>query len=294
MNEKRNIICYGEMLWDCYPDTKKPGGAPLNVAAHLAMHGNQTSIITKVGKDKLGTELLAFAKAINVDCNYVQETKDLETGQVLVTLTDKGIPHYEILAPVAWDNIENEEQLNSAVANSAAFVYGSLAARNPISKKTLLNLLKLSNLNICDLNIRQSYFSRDLLHELLSRTHILKINEEEAVLLSKLFNLKYEKLMEKIADKFGLDMVILTLGSKGAEVLEQGIVYKTGTYKIVPVDTVGSGDAFLAAFIHSLLAGEKIESALDHAMLMGAYVATQQGAIPHHNLDMIAKLKKTA
>ena len=292
MNEKRNIICFGEMLWDCYPNEIKPGGAPLNVAAHLAQLGNQATILSKVGEDKLGEELIAYSSDLKVDCSLVQRSTTAPTGQVLVQLTEKGIPSYDILEPAAWDSIQSSHQASIQVSKAAALVYGSLASRSDLSRNTLLELLKVSQLNICDLNIRQQYYSRALIYEILSKTHILKINEDEAVLLAELFELDPAKIIQQLTDKFMLDMIILTLGSKGAEVFHKGILYKAQTYKIVPVDTVGSGDAFLATFIDGLLRGKRIETVLDAAMRMGAYVATQKGAIPDHNYELIAELKK--
>jgi len=280
---KGQIVCFGEVLWDCYPDQKKLGGAPLNVAAHLAKLGSTATVISRIGEDSYGKELLPIVDSFGLDLNYVQQDNKWPTGKVLVTLSPGGLPSYEIQKPVAWDQIALNDVNENLVSQSAALVFGSLAARNKTSRNTLLHLLTKSKLNICDLNIRQGYYDYALIQSLLSQSNILKINDDEAMLLSELFKFSEKDLYKRLEDIFGLDMIIQTKGAKVAEVYHQGEHYEASSYAITPIDTVGSGDAFLAGFIHRYLGGSDVEKALDFGMRMGAYVATCSGAIPDYN-----------
>ena len=276
------IVCFGEVLWDVYPDGKKLGGAPFNVSAHANKLGLKAHMISRVGKDPLGEEILRAMEVQGISTNYTQVDDRIETGVVDVLLDEFGKPSYTIKAPVAWDDIQANNENKALMVQSEAFVYGSLVCRTIKSKSSLFELAKLAKLNICDLNIRQSFFDKALIVDLLEITHILKINDEEAELLMDLFEINKTDFYEKLSEQFSLDIIIQTLGAKGAEAFSKGQLYQAPGIKTNVVDTVGSGDSFLAAFIQQYLNGEHISSCLEKGCELGAYVASQKGAIPAH------------
>jgi fructokinase len=274
------IVCFGEVLWDVYPDGKKLGGAPFNVAAHATQLGLKAHMISRVGKDALGEEIIQAIKAHSISPGYTVMDENFETGVVNVLLDQQGKPTYDIKQPAAWDFIVANRDNITLVQEAEAFVFGSLACRSTISRNSLFELAKLSRRNICDLNIRLNYYNEDLITALLQISNILKINDEEAHLLQSLYSIPEAKFYETLSEKFGLDLIIQTLGAQGAEVYQDGKVVRSPGVRIDVVDTVGSGDSFLAAFIRQLLAGENLESCLRFATATGALIATKRGAIP--------------
>lgn len=257
MHEKKNtIVCFGEVLWDVYADGKKLGGAPFNVAAHLHQLGSESHMISKVGNDDLGKEILKSVAAQSISTRYTLIDQEYHTGMVQVTLDDQGKPSYDIKQPAAWDRLLLTEQNQIIVREAAALVYGSLACRSDQNLETLLTLTEVSKLNICDLNIRLDYYSESLISTLLHRADILKINDEEAHLLMQIYGIEKQDFYATITQKFGIGIIIQTLGADGAEVYSDSKVYHSKGFEVEVLDTVGSGDAFLAGFIHHYLRGE--------------------------------------
>ena len=286
-SEDRLVTCFGEILWDLYPEGKQLGGAPFNVAAHLHKLGTRSQIISRVGQDALGEDIIAAAEQQGVQPIFIQKDDTLATGIVKVTLDEGGVPSYDIALPSAWDKILLTEANKQLVRRSFALVYGTLALRSKDSYDTLLELLKLSPLNICDLNIRQDYYSKDLITELLGQTHILKINDEESDLLKTMFDLSSDSFYPDLTTKFPLSVIIKTMGKDGAEVWKDGKIYRGQSIKKSVKDTVGSGDAFLAAFIHNYLSDMSLLDCVNEACKLGAYVATRSGAIPDYDVDKL-------
>ena len=280
MTSNNLVTCFGEILWDLYPEGKKLGGAPFNVAAHLHKLGSRSQIISRVGQDQLGNEIIAAAEAQGVEPIYIQKDNSLPTGVVKVSLDNGGIPSYDIKRPSAWDEIELTKKNKQLVNQSKALVYGTLASRNVQSRTTLLELMKASSLNICDLNIRQDYYSRELLAIMLQHTHVLKVNDEEAELLINMFGWSSDRFYNDLTQNYPISVIIKTLGKDGAEVWKDGEMILGQPVEIQVVDTVGSGDAFLAAFIHNYLQDNSLQVCIDAACQLGAYVATKSGAIP--------------
>ena len=286
-NTKPYIVCFGEVLWDVYPDGKKLGGAPFNVSAHANKLGLTAHMISKVGNDPYGKEILDAIHAQGISSVYAQVDFTFETGVVDVVLDENGKPTYNIKMPVAWDYIHIDDKNKPLLAKAEAFVYGSLVCRTNRSRQSLFELAELSKLNICDLNIRQSFFDKKLISALLDITHILKINDEEAELLQELFEIEAADFYKKLSEQFSLDMIIQTLGANGAEAYCKGELHTAPGIKTNVIDTVGSGDSFLAAFIQNYLNGESISTCLEKGCELGAYVASQKGAIPEHPADTI-------
>ncbi len=279
-NKDPYIVCFGEVLWDIYPDAKHLGGAPFNVAAHARQLGLKSEIISSVGDDENGREILGAIKNQKLSTAYTTVNQHHDTGVVNVVLNETGHPTYEIKAPAAWDYISSDEKIKELVQSANALVYGSLACRSEQSRNTLFELIKLSSFNICDLNIRLSFYDKDLINMLLLSANVLKINDDEAALLMELFELDEKDFYKNLSEQFSIDIIIQTLGARGAEVYSDGMLYVVDAVKIEVVDTVGSGDAFLAAFITEMLAGNKLGDCLQFAVGTGGLLATKRGAVP--------------
>lgn len=278
--ENVHIVCFGEILWDVYPNMKRIGGAPFNVAAHLNQLGTAAEVISRVGTDDLGQAVLSELALKKINPYYIQSDPHQSTGVVIVKLNSQGIPQYKIKESVAWDYIKETEQNFQLVSRSSAFLYGSLACRNEISRNTLFGLLHQSQFNVCDLNIREGFYSKPLIQKLISATNILKINDEEAILLQRLFGLSKQTFYQDLIGRFGVNLIIQTRGENGAEVFASDVLFEHPGYKTQVLDTVGSGDAFLAAFLDAYLKDQDVNKALDRGCKLGSFVASKSGAIP--------------
>lgn len=281
---KQDFICFGEVLWDLLPSGKLPGGAPMNVAYHLHTLGSAGKMISKVGKDALGNELLSILAKKNISRDLIQIDTIHPTGTVAVTLNAKGSPSYEIVQPVAWDYIELSS-LQEATKNAAVFIYGSLAARNEKSRNTLLSLLSTDALKVLDVNLRIPFYNQTSLEPLLAKADLVKMNEEELAIISEWYSIKQSTEKEQLAylqNKFHWKGIILTKGAEGAIFYSTDALHQQPIFKITVADTIGSGDAFLAGFLHNYLRKETIEKCLRLGAFMGAFVATQKGAMPSY------------
>ncbi|HSI75245.1 MAG TPA: carbohydrate kinase [Lunatimonas sp.] len=290
----KKIICFGEMLWDIFPKGKIAGGAPMNVALHLQHLGLDVSMISRVGEDKLGKKLLKFVRKYHLNQELIQLDSVLPTGTVLVNDSDPENIRYEIVKPAAWDSIQWNEATALQVKRADAFVFGSLAAREATSRETLFKLLTLGTLKILDINLRPPYYSPELLEQLLLKSDILKINEEELTILANYYNLpvKMSQALGKLTELFDIQMICVTLGAKGAILFTDDEIVSHPGYPVTVVDTVGSGDAFLAGFIYKYLEKQSPAHILDYACALGALVATLSGGTPKYELDEIEKIKK--
>lgn len=282
------------MLWDIFPKGKIAGGAPMNVALHLQHLGLDVSMISRLGSDKLGKKLLKFIKNYHLNQDLIQLDTDLPTGTVLVNDSDPENIKYEIVRPAAWDNIQWTEETALQVKRADAFVFGSLAAREQSSREALFKYLSLDTLKILDINLRQPYYSPELLELLLLKCDILKINEEELTILANYYNLpdKLALALGKLTELFDIQMICVTLGANGALLFADDEIISHPGYPIRVVDTVGSGDAFLAGFICKYLEKQSPEHILDYACALGALVATLAGGTPKYGLEEIEKIKK--
>ncbi len=280
---QRSILCFGEVLWDVLPTGKIAGGAPMNVAFHANALGLDARMVSRVGADDLGNEISLFLKEKGVSIDLIQTDPTFPTGIVHVFLDEKGSPSYEIVQPVAWDFIRPSDDLHDAAAGVDALVFGSLACRSDRTKKTLLGLLELAALRVFDVNIRQPFCSKFLLEELLPKADIVKMNDEELVILANHWGageLDEAAQMAFLKRKFDLETLIVTKGPHGASCLDEtGMHHQTG-FSVKVADTIGSGDAFLAGFISKMLAGENAGECLQFACAVGALVATKRGGTP--------------
>ena len=281
MNKIPLIVGVGEVLWDKLPFGKKIGGAPLNFTNNVAELGANAYMISAIGKDKSGNEILKEISKTKIKC-LIQEN-DKNTGLVHVTLED-GLPYYNIVENVAWDYIEYKDEYKQLVKSADAICYGTLGCRCETSYNTITRLIKEtgeSTIKLFDINLRNNYYSPELIFELLGYANIFKINEDEFVILKSIlnFNLSDSEIIQFLIEKYDLLYVILTNGSKNSIVYGKNKVSIIGTPKVDVSDTVGAGDAFTAGFIYSLLMGYKLEVAHNKAVALAAYVCTKNGGI---------------
>jgi fructokinase len=284
------ITCFGEILWDNFPNYKIIGGAPLNVALRLKSFKNDVSIIGSVGADKDGWEIINYLRKNKINIEGLQIDEKFNTGIVQVTLNKEGSASYDISYPSAWDNIKITEGIKKQVSESDAFFYGSLAARNKISRDTLYELLKLPVYKILDLNLRPPHYNFELLLDLMKYADFIKLNKEElngiiAGMGAKLNNLEASiKLISKIT---GTKTICITNGGEGSVLFFDTKFYYNYGHQIKVADTVGAGDSFLAALIDQLLKNKLPQKALDYASAVGASVASRQGANPELSNETI-------
>ena len=278
-----NITCFGEVLWDVFPTHKKIGGAPLNVAIRLQSFENKVSIISSIGTDKKGDKLLEFVKENNINVEGLQVNDQFKTGVAKVVLSSKGSATYDLKYPRAWDKIELTDTAKKLVVNSDAFIYGSLVARDDVSKNTLFELLKCANYKIFDVNLREPYYKKEVLIDLMNEADFLKFNDDEIYEISKYLDSKYNSLEQNIyyiAKKTNTKSICVTKGSHGAVLFYNDKLYYNSGSKIKVVDTVGAGDSFLASIISKLLNNTKPQEAINFACAVGALVASNEGANP--------------
>ena len=276
------IACFGEMLWDVLPTGKQPGGAPLNVAVHLHNFGLDAQIISRVGHDDLGTELLAFVEAKGIGTDYVQRGETHLTGVVKANVSDSMEVTYQIVKPVAWDYIQHTAEVSALVETAAAFVFGSLAARHAPSRETLYRLLQQAKLKVFDVNLRPPHYSRDVVTYLLHQADVVKLNHHELAELTGWFGVSAaeETALRWLAERFGLQAVCVTKGADGAALWVGQQLHHSPGIPVQVQDTIGSGDAFLAALLRGWLAGQAPAHYLAFACAAGSLVASHRGATP--------------
>ena len=280
------IVGMGEALWDCLPEGKKIGGAPANFAYHVSQLGFNSCVVSAVGRDADGDEIVEVLKqkGLSTAIGHV----DYPTGTVQVTLDALGVPQYEIKEGVAWDNIPFTEELSRLALKTRAVCFGSLAQRNEVSRNTINRFLDGmpdadGQLKIFDVNLRQNFYTKEVLCDSMRRCNILKINDEELVAISRIFGYPGINLQDKcwiLLAKYNLKMLILTCGTNGSYVFAPGVVSFQETPKVSVVDTVGAGDSFTATFTAAILAGKPMVEAHKLAVEVSAYVCTQSGAMP--------------
>lgn len=281
----KTVTSIGEILWDVFSDRRNAGGSSMNVALNLHKQGIKSNFISAVGKDELGKELTDFLNHQNFKTDLIQ-VNELPTSTVEVKLDSLQQATYTIVEPVAWDAIQLTDEVIDAVKNADAFVYCCLTCRNAESRKTILSLLEYAKTKIFDINLRAPFYQKELIGELLAKADILKINEDEIVWVKETFGLTgsiNEQILKQLSSKYNIEIICLTLGDKGACVLKDGKLFKHAGYKVQVADTVGAGDAFLATFVACYLQGYSIETILDNACKVGAFVASQAGANPEYN-----------
>ncbi len=283
---KDYVVGMGEALWDILPEGKKIGGAPANFAFHVSQFGLPGCVVSAVGDDQLGKEILDNFSSKGL--NQLISVVPYPTGTVQVELDEAGIPVYDIKENVAWDNIPYNEALEGLARNTRAVCFGSLAQRNAVTRETISKFLDAmpeneDNLVVFDVNLRQGFSAKENLCNSMERCNILKINDEELDSLSLMLGFPDLDIQDKcriIVDQFNLKILILTCGINGSYVFTPDSVSFLPTPKVEVADTVGAGDSFTAAFIASLLKGKSVAEAHAKAVQTSAFVCSRKGAMP--------------
>ena len=280
------VVGMGEALWDMLPEGKKIGGAPANFAYHVSQFGLDSRIVSAVGEDELGAEILKNFREKKLNCMI--ETVPYPTGTVQVELDINGVPCYDIREGVAWDNIPFTPALEGLARQTRAVCFGSLAQRSVVSRETINRFLDAmpdgeGQYKIFDINLRQGFYTKEILCNSMRKCNILKINDEELVTVSRMFGYPGIDLQDKcwiLLAKYNLRMLILTCGVNGSYVFTPGEISFVETPKVEVADTVGAGDSFTAAFVASILKGKPVPEAHKIAVATSAFVCTQNGAMP--------------
>lgn len=280
------VVGMGEALWDVLPDGKKIGGAPANFAFHAGQAGMDSRVVSAVGNDALGEEALATLEGKGLNIEAVARV-DFPTGVVNVSLGEQGIPQYDICEGVAWDNIPFTPTLANLASQAQAVCWGSLAQRNEVSRKTIFSFLDAmpsdeERLKVFDINLRQQFYTLEIIEASCRRANVLKINDEELVLVSELLRLgagSPEVLCRSLMERYGLRILVLTCGANGSYVFTPVETSYRVTPKVQVADTVGAGDSFTATLVGELLRKTPVGVAHEHAVEVAAYVCTQQGAM---------------
>ncbi len=282
--EKRTIVGIGESLWDCLPQGTKLGGAPVNFAYHVHQFGYDAVAISALGNDILGDQTRKELDAVKLP--YIMPIVAEPTGTVQVTLDEEGVPTYDIKQNVAWDNIPFNEEIEAAAKRAQVVCFGTLAQRNSVSRNTIQQFLKATPkdcLKVLDINLRQNFYTKDIIRESVAACDILKINDEELITIGRLFGypgLDLENKCWLLLGKYNLKMLIVTCGINGSYVFGPAVKSFIETPQVEVADTVGAGDSFTASFCAALLAGKTLEEAHQLAVNVSAYVCTQAGAMP--------------
>lgn len=274
------VTCIGELLWDVLPDGRKLGGAPANVAFHLAQLGLPVRLVTRVGRDELGEAARGALQAHGLPTDDLQWDDALPTGAAHVLLDAAGIASYRFVTPAAWDAIAVPDYVPEVV------VFGSLAQRDERSERAVHEFVARASVRVYDVNLRPPFTTLDIVRASLPLATVVKVNDEEAGLLAEAFGLprELESLAAGLAERYGTQLICITRGASGAAIWARGTWAEAPGLPIEPLDTVGAGDAFLAALVHGWLAGDPATHILERANRLGAYVATRAGAMPAHEV----------
>lgn len=292
------VVGMGEALWDVLPEGKKIGGAPANFAYHVSQFGLESRVVSAVGDDKLGNEICADFREKKLRTLIAKVP--YPTGIVQVVLDDAGVPCYDIRENVAWDNIPFSPELEALARETRSVCFGSLAQRSIVSRETINKFLDAmpdgeGQCKIFDINLRQGFYTKEVVCNSLTKCNILKINDEELVTISRMFNYPGIDLQDKcwiLLGKYNLKMLILTCGVNGSYVFTPGAVSFVETPKVEVADTVGAGDSFTAAFVAAILRDKPVNEAHRLAVEASAFVCTQNGAMPELPQELIDRVNR--
>ncbi|MGE8528450.1 carbohydrate kinase family protein [Chryseobacterium rhizosphaerae] len=297
MEDKKNkAVCFGEVLWDIFPgEQKRVGGAPFNVAYHLSRMGVETHMISSVGDDQLGYDLLQKMKNWNISTEHIQINTEYATSTVIASMDENNDAHYDIVENVAWDFIDTTRTDEEILNKTDVLVFGTLAARNEKSKNTLFHLLELSSYNVFDINLREPYYEISMIKDLLHKANLAKFNKAELRMMLDFLGKTYtneEDSIHYLQDQFDLQEIIISKGSKGALYADKDDFYLYPTIPVTIKDTVGSGDSFLAGFLSKKLEkGSSVDETMIQAVSLGAFITSQEGACPEYTVEDFNRFK---
>jgi len=285
-NRKFLVVGLGEILWDVLPDGKQLGGAPANFAYHSHVLGVEGVVVSCVGQDELGKEILESLTNLGLSTDYVAIDAEHPTGTVTVELDSEGNPEYTIHEDVAWDFIPSTPELMELAAKADAVCFGSLSQRSQTSQETVRQFLEATHsgcIRVYDINLRQQYYSKEIIDDMLTRAEVLKLNDEELPVVSSLLGIEGEDnaVLGSILKRYGLRLIVLTRGGEGSLLFGDGEISICRNFDAIEIaDTVGAGDAFTAAVTTGLLRGKKLDEINKFANRLAGFVCTQVGATP--------------
>lgn len=280
--KETTVVCFGEMLWDLLPGKSLPGGAVMNVAYHLHKLGNPVNLVSRVGNDERGKQLLEILEGYGLPTENVQVDRVHQTGIVHADMTDPSAVKYDIVYPVAWDFIEYSP---AVMKGDNYFVFGSLCPRDKVSRETLEKLLQHAGTRVLDINLRAPHYTTEFITWLLQHCDILKLNLDELVYISSWYQPfeETEAALRLLSEQFNIPVIVVTMGGDGAMLLQNGELFRETGKPVKVVDTIGSGDAFLAGFLHAQRQQKTPEDSLRLANALGALVATYSGGCPEYD-----------
>ncbi|MBR3527413.1 MAG: carbohydrate kinase [Bacteroidales bacterium] len=283
---ERPVVGIGEILFDLLPGGAQLGGAPANFAYHVSCLGGRGVAVSAIGKDARGAEVKSILTSKKLEA--VLPEVDFPTGVVQVTLDGRGVPEYTIIEDVAWDNVPYTAEMKALAGNAAAVCFGTLAQRSAVTRATIMDFIADmpdDSLKVYDINLRQHYYSREIIEDSLKVADILKINDEEIGVVGALFGMEggHEAICRVLIESYGLRLVILTKGAEGSDVVTMHEKYSVECPNVKIADTVGAGDSFTAAFVHAYLRGDPIEECHKLANRISAFVCSRSGAMPEYD-----------
>ncbi len=283
---KKRVVGLGEVLWDLLPERTCLGGAPANFAYITTLMGDRGIVASRVGEDSRGLEALRRMEELQLDIDHVQTDGKHATGTVKVELDGTGLARYQIAHPVAWDSLEWTLDWQHLAERADAVCFGSLAQRSELSRATIRRFLEATSptaLKIFDVNLRQSYYSAEILADSMKLADMVKLNDEELPKIMDLNHLRYTDELSsalRLADAYELQLVCVTRGGRGSLLVQNGDWSEHPGFQVRVADTVGSGDAFAAGLVHEYLHGASLGLMNEVANLVGAWVASEAGAMP--------------
>jgi fructokinase len=284
-NQKFILAGLGEILWDILPTGRQLGGAPANFAYHCQALGGKAVVVSCVGNDKLGNEILNQLQQLGLEHKYIAIDTEHPTGTVTVELDENGKPDYIIHQNVAWDFIPQTRQLLELAQSIDAVCFGSLCQRSEVSRNTVREFLRATKpecLRVFDINIRQSFYSRHIIQDMLELSNVLKLNDEELPLIADMLDIKGSEtdILQTICDRCELNLIALTKGSRGSRLYTPTSDSSHAGFPADIADTVGAGDSFTAAITLGLLRGDELDKINERANRLAGFVCSQKGATP--------------
>ncbi len=279
------VVGIGELLWDIFPDGKQIGGAPANFAYHAHALGERGIIVSCIGNDELGREIINRVEELGLDRRYIAVDREHTTGTVTVELDNHGKPDFTIHKNVAWDFIPSNPNLLSLAKQADAVCFGSLCQRSKVSNKTINNFLRGTRpdcIRVFDINLRQTYFNREIIHNSLELSNVLKLNDDELSVVANLLDISGSEtdILKELTSQYSLRLISLTRGESGSRLYAEGENSNHQGFMVKIVDTVVAGDSFTAAMTLGLLHGEALDSINEYANRIASFVCSESGAIP--------------
>jgi fructokinase len=283
---KKRVVGLGEVLWDLFPGRACLGGAPANFAYITTLMGGHGIVASRVGQDSRGLEALRRLEELGVDIDHVQTDREHPTGTVNVHVDGNGQPRFEIARPVAWDHLQWTPDWQRLAGNADAVCFGSLSQRCETSRSTIqsfVNAAASGTLKVFDVNLRQSFYSGEILAESMKLANVVKLNNDELPKIMSLSRIPHKDELSsarRLIEKYGLDLVSITRGGMGSLLVSAEKSSEHPGFRVHVADTVGSGDAFTAGLVHEYLHGASLDLMNEVANLVGAWVASEVGAMP--------------